>query len=217
MGKKIVIIDYQLGNLFSVNQALVNIGLSTIITSNANDIKEADAIILPGVGAFADAMNNLNTMHITQEIKAFVTTGKPFLGICLGLQLLFSNSEEFGNTTGLNLVEGIVKRFSNEVINGSMLKVPQIAWNSIQKPKNKNWENTPFQNLKNGEDMYFVHSYYVLPTNENVVLSKTTYGNTEYASSIMKDNIFACQFHPEKSAKEGLQIYKNWAQQNCLV
>jgi glutamine amidotransferase len=214
-GKKIVIVDYRLGNLFSVNQALTNIGLDVIITSNATEIETADALVLPGVGAFSDAMNNLQELDLINPIKEFVTTGKPFLGICLGLQLLFSESEEFGQTKGLGLVKGLVKRFFNTNRNGEIRKVPQIAWNQINKTNGNTWENTPLNNIKEGEFMYFVHSFYVEPA-EPVGLSQTNYDGQNYISSILKNNLFACQFHPEKSAKEGLKIYNNWANINNL-
>ena len=212
--KQTTIIDYQLGNLFSVNQALVNIGLNVKISTDPLDIIKADAIVLPGVGAFGDAMDNLNKMGLTEPIKEFVESGKPFLGICLGLQLLFTDSEEFGSTHGLDLIKGKVKRFRNA--DDFKLKVPQIAWNQISKNEAFGWDNTPLNNIKEGEYMYFVHSYYVEPT-EDVALTYTTYRKTTYVSSIFKNNIFACQFHPEKSAQEGLKIYSNWAIQNNLI
>lgn len=218
MYKKIIIVDYNLGNLFSVNQALKNIGLQPKISSDPNDINDADAILLPGVGAFNEAMINLEMMQLINPIQEFVNKGKPFMGICLGLQLLLSESEEFESTKGLNLIKGEVKRFNN-IENPSALhrlKVPQIAWNSIHQPHLKAWENTPLQNLNEGENMYFVHSYYIKPDDEAVVLSTTNYGSTKYASSILKGNIFACQFHPEKSAEKGLSIYRQWAIQNNL-
>jgi glutamine amidotransferase len=217
MDKKVVIIDYQLGNLFSVNQALKNIGLETIISSNPNDIISADAIVLPGVGAFGDAMNNLINLGLTTAIKDFVNTGKPFLGICLGLQLLFTDSEEFGSSKGLDLINGTVKRFSNIDLNNERVRVPQITWNTISMPNDKSWENTPLFDIKNNEDMYFVHSYYVVPSEKGVDLTYTSYGGLKYVSSVLKNNILACQFHPEKSANEGLKIYKNWAKQNNLL
>ena len=213
--KKVVVIDYQLGNLFSVNQALENIGLTPIISSDPDEIKNADALVLPGVGAFGDAMLNLEKLGLIDPIKEFIKSGKPFLGICLGLQLLFSESEEFGSTKGLGLIEGKVKRFqSNPAANP--IKIPQISWNQINNAESKSWETTPLEGIKPGEYMYFVHSFYIEPR-ENVALTKTTYGETTYVSSIIKDNIFACQFHPEKSAAEGLRIYSNWAAQNQLT
>ena len=213
--KKILIIDYKLGNLFSVNQALTNIGLNVSITSNADEIQSADAIVLPGVGAFSDAMNNLQELNLINPIKKFVDSGRPFLGICLGLQLLFTESEEFGLSKGLGLVKGRVKRFNNTNRNGEARKVPQIAWNQIHKTNGNSWENTPLKDINEGEFMYFVHSFYVEPE-EPIGLSQTNYDGQIYISSILKNNLFACQFHPEKSAQEGLKIYNSWAELNNL-
>lgn len=215
--KKIVILDYNLGNLFSVNQALLNIGLSPIISSQALEISGADAIILPGVGAYKDAMNNLHDMGLVDPIKQFIKTGKPFMGICLGLQLLFSGSEEFGFSGGLGIVPGMVKRFLNLDESGVKYKVPQIAWNEILQANSRTWAGSPLESLEHGENMYFVHSYYVVPNDVNSILSITRYGSQEYVSSILINNIFACQFHPEKSANNGVQIYKTWAEQNNLL
>ena len=213
--KKILIIDYKLGNLFSVNQALTNIGLNVKITSNSDEFESADAIVLPGVGAFNDAMNNLDSLNLINPIKKHIDSGKPFLGICLGLQLLFKESEEFGFTKGLGIINGTVKRFNNVNKDGENRKVPQIAWNQIYTTNGKSWEKTPLKDLKNGEFMYFVHSFYIEPE-EPVGLSQTNYDGQNYISSIQKNNIFACQFHPEKSAKEGLKVYNAWAEINNL-
>ena len=218
MKKKVVIIDYQLGNLFSVNQAMTKIGINAVISSNPKEIENADAIVLPGVGAFKDAMENLKKLNLVQPIKNFIESGKPFFGICLGLQLLFSESEEFGNTSGLNIIEGKVIKFRNvnkDVLN--FYKVPQISWNSINKPDKLSWQKTPLFNISELENFYFIHSYYVVPTNTNIILTTTEYAGVKYASSIYFKNIFACQFHPEKSAHEGLKIYENWAKQNKLI
>ena len=213
--KRIIIVDYKLGNLFSVNQALLNIGLNAEISSNPKEILSADALVLPGVGAFRDAMSNLNYLNLIRPIIASVEAGKPFLGICLGLQLLFSESEEFGMTKGLGLVKGLVKRFSNTVSNGQTRKVPQIGWNRIYCVNGGSWNNGPLRSIREGAFMYFVHSYYVEPE-ELVGLSQTNYEGQVYISSILKENIFACQFHPEKSAVEGLKIYDTWAELNNL-
>lgn len=216
MNRKVVIVDYELGNLFSVNQALKNIGLNTVVSSEPNDIKNADAIVLPGVGAFGDAMKNLNDLQLTEPIKEFVLSGKPFFGICLGLQLLFTNSEEFGNCAGLDIIKGTVKKFNNLNM-AENFKVPQIGWNTIQMPLDVTWSETPLKSIKNLEHMYFVHSFYVVPEQQDIILTYTEYGNLRYASSVLQNNIFACQFHPEKSATEGLKIYFNWALQNGLI
>jgi glutamine amidotransferase len=217
MMKKVVIVDYQLGNLFSVNQALINIGLDAKISLNPADIEQADALVLPGVGAFKDAMQNLTSLGLKEPIKQFIKSGKPFLGICLGLQLLFTESEEFGSTKGLDVISGKVKKFSNRNDSDELQKVPQISWNTINKVSTNGWQNTPLMHLEDKEDMYFVHSFYVEPANEQIVLTKTTYGDLTYVSSILQENIFACQFHPEKSAEEGLKIYRTWAELNKLI
>ncbi len=213
--KKILIVDYKLGNLFSVHQALTNIGLNVQITSNTDEFESADAIVLPGVGAFKDAMNNLHELNLVNPIKKSIESGKPFLGICLGLQLLFTESEEFGQTKGLDIVRGQVKKFQNTNSEGETRKIPQIAWNKIQKVNGTTWKGTPLNKIKEGEFMYFVHSYYV-ETSDPVGLSQTNYDGQSYISSILINNLFACQFHPEKSAKEGLKIYNTWAEINNL-
>jgi glutamine amidotransferase len=214
--KKVIIVDYKLGNLFSVMQAISNIGLNVLTTSDSKELNNADAIVLPGVGAFSDAMKNLRTLNLENPLKEAISSGKPFLGICLGLQLLFDESEEFGQTPGLGLIKGIVRRFNNTNRDGSVRKVPQIAWNQIHPVKDRNWDNTPLQDIKAGEYMYFVHSFYVEPL-ESVGISQTNYDGHTYISAIYKNNMFACQFHPEKSAHQGLKIYYRWAKNNNLI
>lgn len=202
---KVAIIDYQLSNLFSVKHAFNYLKINSEITSDKSIIKNCDAAILPGVGAFGDAMENLKQLGLIQIIKDFISSGKPFMGVCLGLQLLFSESEEFGKHSGLDIIKGKVKKFS-----GKGIKVPQIGWNQIVKADNNLWPNSPLQNIRNGEFMYFVHSYYIEPQNKSVVLSETTYEDIIYCSSLLSDNIFATQFHPEKSGSEGIKIYHDW-------
>ncbi|MBL7978384.1 MAG: imidazole glycerol phosphate synthase subunit HisH [Bacteroidetes Order II. Incertae sedis bacterium] len=214
---KIIIIDYQLGNLFSVQQACLYLGFDAEISSDANCIAKADAIILPGVGAFADAMYNLQKFDLIEPIKDFVSTNKPFMGICLGLQLLFGESEEFGIHKGIGLIEGVVKKFPTQDTQGGKLKVPQIAWNTIFPNQKSTWDNSPLSVCGFGDYMYFVHSFYVQPAADEVVLSTTNYGGHTYCSSILKNNIFACQFHPEKSGLDGIKIYKNWLNNNSLT
>lgn len=217
MSKKVVIVDYHLGNLFSVNQALINVGLDVSISSDKDIISQADAIVLPGVGAFTDAMQHLCKMEVDKVLRRLVIEEKkPFLGICLGLQLLFSKSEEFGETEGLGFIEGNVRKFKSMDDAGIKVRVPQIAWNTIEIPNSQSWKNTPLESINSGTDMYFVHSFYVEPLDKDVTLSETSYGGKKYTSSINKDNIFACQFHPEKSAQEGLKIYKKWSELNNL-
>lgn len=213
--KNIVIIDYGLGNLFSVNQACQTVGLNVKISNIKEEIRNADAIILPGVGAFIEAMNNLEKLDLVNSIIEAVKNGKPFFGICLGMQLIFSRSEEFGSGNGLNLIPGVIKKFTT-TRNDKIFKVPQIAWNNIYSHKKK-WKDTPLYNIEENEFMYFVHSYYAEPLFDDSILTKTNYSDIEYCSAVLKDNIFATQFHPEKSAEKGIKIYKNWGTINNLI
>ncbi|HTQ63442.1 MAG TPA: imidazole glycerol phosphate synthase subunit HisH [Puia sp.] len=208
--KKVVIIDYQLGNLFSVRQACNFIGYNAVITTDKKELLKADYAILPGVGAFADAMKNLAQSDLVSPIKDFIASGRPFMGVCLGLQLLFTESEEFGMSKGLNIIEGTVKHFPGRNAANEISKVPQIGWNKIFETKNQPWKNTPLRDCRSGDYMYFVHSFYVKPQSEKPVLSETTYGDLTYCSSIYQDNVFACQFHPEKSGMYGVEIYRKW-------
>jgi imidazole glycerol-phosphate synthase subunit HisH len=208
----VAIIDYEAGNLFSVQHACETVGLDCRITKKPNEVKNADALILPGVGAFGDAMNNLKMLGLIQPLKDFAASGKPFLGVCLGMQLLFSESEEFGNVKGLNILEGRVTRFPEVNENGKRVKIPHIGWNRIYNPpEREGWSNTALEHIVNGEFMYFIHSFYVCPYNKDQILSLTDYEGIEYCSAVKKDNIFATQFHPEKSAEEGMKIYLHWA------
>jgi glutamine amidotransferase len=207
--KKVIIIDYQLGNLFSVKQACDTVGINAEISSLKEDVLTADALILPGVGAFKEAMNNLSRLGLDTEIIQKVNNGTPIFGICLGQQLLFTKSEEFGAGKGLNLIPGVIKRFPEKLENRK-IKVPHIAWNTIYKSSN-NWDSTALKDLVNDDFMYFIHSYYVQPEDNSCVLTLTNYDSIEFCSSILHKNIFATQFHPEKSADKGISIYKNWA------
>jgi len=213
--KKVVIIDYKLGNLFSVKQACDKVGMDAIISSDRSIILEADALILPGVGAFIEAMKNLEDLNLITAIKSKVKKGVPIFGICLGLQLLFTKSEEFGSKDGLDLISGSIKKFP-EKLNDKIIKVPHISWNKIYEV-GKKFNNSSLKDISNGEFMYFVHSYFVDPKEKSCVFTNTNYNGIEFCSSISKDNIFATQFHPEKSAKKGLSIYKNWGLINNLI
>lgn len=215
--KKVVILDYQLGNLFSVKQACKKVGLNAIISSEKSDILEADAVILPGVGAFMEAMSNMRALDIIEPLTDFVAGGKPLFGICLGQQLLFTESEEFGIERGLNFISGSIRKFPMQNKKQERIKVPQIGWNQIRTSGN-DWHNTPLQDVQDGEYMYFVHSYYVVPEHSENISSVTNYEGLNYSSSVIKSpNIFACQFHPEKSGEIGVNIYKRWAKLNNLI
>lgn len=215
--KKVAIIDYQLSNLFSVMHACTYVGLDATITFDKKVVASADAAILPGVGAFGDAMKNLDNTGLTETIQEFIAQGKPFMGVCLGLQLLFEESEEFGRHKGLGVLKGDVKKFPT-VQDGKAIKVPQIGWNKIYSSDTGiAWSHSPLRHIKENSFMYFVHSYHVVPEDESVVLTKTNYDGVEYASGVLYNNVFAVQFHPEKSGEDGIAIYKNWAQQNGLL
>ncbi|MBL7170919.1 MAG: imidazole glycerol phosphate synthase subunit HisH [Candidatus Omnitrophica bacterium] len=203
----IAIIDYGMGNLRSVSKALDTLGAQVKITNKAKDIKEAAAIILPGVGAFHRAMENLTKLYILPPILRAIKEGKPFLGICLGLQLLFTESEEHGTHTGLNIVKGKVKRFS------SGLKVPHMGWNqvNIKKPVPSAQKPNLFKNISDKSYFYFIHSYFVEPEDKSVILASTKYG-TNFTSAIRMGNVFGTQFHPEKSGNLGLKALKNFCQ-----
>lgn len=210
--KKIAIIDYGMGNLFSVQHACQHNGLTAFLSSEKEQILNSDAIILPGVGAFGDAMTNLIKLDLIGPITDFIQMNKPLMGICLGMQLLFTESEEFGIHKGLNVLPGYIQKFQQPKLQEKKIKIPQIGWNKIIRPKNREWQNTPFSEIQDEEYMYFIHSLYAVPENNNSILSLTDYDGISYCSSILEKNIFAVQFHPEKSAKDGIQIIKNFAQ-----
>ena len=197
----IAIIDYDAGNIKSVEKAIAFLGEEAVITRDKETILHADKVILPGVGSFGDAMEKLHKYGLVEVIHEVVAQGKPFLGICLGLQLLFESSEETPGVEGLGLLKGKIIRIPNT----DELKVPQIGWNSLQFPR----EGKLFKNLPQDSYVYFVHSYYLQAEEPDIVVATTEYGVTIHAA-VEKDNIFACQFHPEKSSEVGLQIIKNF-------
>jgi glutamine amidotransferase len=209
----VAIVDYAAGNLFNVEHACKAVGLKPVITSTPEDILQADALILPGVGAFGDAMKNISKLDLILPLREFAASGKPLMGICLGMQLLFSSSEEFGEHEGLNLIEGNVVKFPSINEYGNKNKIPQIGWNQVAYPSasEEHWRDTPLEQITNGEFMYFIHSFYAQPRNSENVLAVTEYGGLDYCSAVIKENIFATQFHPEKSAVEGIKIYRYWA------
>ena len=208
--KKIALIDYGLGNIFSVRQALQKVGADVATTRDPEVILRADAVVLPGVGAFAEGMKNLKSFGLDKVLLQAINEGKSFFGICLGMQLLFEESAEHGEVAGLGVLKGFVKKFPNSY-DGIKLRVPQIAWNRLQKGT-ADWSRSPLSSTSEGAYMYFVHSYFVEPADPKMILSQTSYQGVNYCSSVLDKNIFATQFHPEKSAAPGLDIYKNWLQ-----
>ena len=204
---EVIIVDFNLGNLHSVKKACEVCNISARISSQKKDIEKADALLLPGVGAFGETMSNLKQLGLVKPIKDFVDSGRPLFGICIGLQLLFSESLEFGLTKGLNLINGKVEKisFENQEIYKNF-RIPFIGWNKIEF-KNK---SSLFDHIKNGDYFYFIHSYCARLDISSDLIAYSTYGDQQVTAAIERNNIFATQFHPEKSGKNGLQIYKNW-------
>jgi glutamine amidotransferase len=223
----IAIIDYGMGNLRSVQKGFEHTGHEAVVTSDATTILNSDKVVLPGVGAFPDCMRNLEQYGLIDAVKKSIQTGKPFLGICLGLQLLFTESEEFGISKGLDIIKGRVVRFkgpqfetgstqahhherqSNDLNSEpSILKVPHMGWNSLS------FKRRPpaLLDVPENSHVYFVHSFHVVPEDKSVIATTTPYG-IEFVSSIWKDNVLAVQFHPEKSQSLGLSILKRFGEQ----
>jgi glutamine amidotransferase len=196
----IVIVDYGMGNLRSVEKGFLKVGVNARVVSDRKSIEDASGVVLPGVGAFRDCIRNLTDADLTESIVNSIRKGKPYLGICLGLQVLFSESEEFGVCRGLDVFRGRVVRFSE-----SGLKVPHMGWNTV------NIARRPpvFDGVPDDSYFYFVHSFYVVPADRGIVAGTTEYGS-EFTSMVWKDNIVATQFHPEKSQELGLRILKGF-------
>jgi glutamine amidotransferase len=204
----IAIIDYGMGNLRSVQKGFEKIGSEAIITDDPQVVLQAERVVLPGVGAFHDCMHSLEQGGFVEPILKVIAEGKPFLGICVGMQLLFTDSVEFGLYSGLNVIPGHVLRFPDQMtVAGEKLKVPQMGWNQLcfkRRPPT-------FEGVDNGSNVYFVHSYYAKPDDSGVIATTTDYG-IEFCSSVWQDNVVATQFHPEKSQAVGLRILKNFAE-----
>jgi len=199
MDVKPVVIDYGAGNLRSVAIALARLGFDPLVTSEPQAVRTADALILPGVGAAADTMSNLAQRRLVEPIREYIASGRPFLGICMGLQVLFSLSEEGGEHPCLGILPGRVRRLPDG------LKVPHMGWNRVR----QRCRHPIFDGISDGDLFYFVHSYYAHPEDPSVVIGETDYGVT-FPAVVAKDNIVATQFHPEKSAESGLRLYQNF-------
>src|SRR3989344_2804687 len=212
--EKIYIIDYGLGNLRSVERAFEYFGEEAKIVSTGKEILEADRLILPGIGAFGDGMKGLKERNLIQPIYDYIKSKRPLLGVCLGMQLLMSESEEFGLHKGLDLIKGkVVPLKSVEEVKEEGYKVPHMGWSELMQDSKK-WSSSILSKISNKAEVYFVHSFHVAPENKAYILAKTIYGNQEICAVIQKDNVIGCQFHPEMSGKNGLQIYKNFCELN---
>ena len=201
--KMIAIVDYGAGNLRSVQKGFEKNGVDARTTDDPETIRQAHGVVLPGVGAFRDCLDGIAERGLTELVLESVATGKPFLGICVGLQLLFTESEEGGRHPGFDIITGAVRRFQSS----GERKVPHMGWNQIEIRRK---ECPLFEGVESGSFVYFVHSYYVNPTEDNVIASTTEYGDT-FCSAIWRDNLFGVQFHPEKSQRIGLRILENFA------
>jgi len=203
---KITIVDYGMGNLRSVQKGFEKVGFDARVTADPREVEQADKLVLPGVGAFRDCMDNLRRGGFIEPILGHIDAGRPFLGICLGLQLLFTESEEFGRHEGLDIIPGKVVRFPDDMRQGGeVLKVPHMGWNQIEIRR----AAPIFRGVEEGTSVYFVHSYRVVPDDESLVATVTDYG-VSFCSSVWKDNVMATQFHPEKSQRVGLKILENF-------
>lgn len=212
---RVVIVDSGICNLFNVRRAFERLGAEVVISRSSKDINEATRVVLPGVGAFGAAMTGLEQEKLIDPIRQYANSGKPLMGICLGMQLLMSHSEEYGSWEGLNLIEGNVRILKSPEEGGAKFKIPEIGWNVLEEnpelyPAGKTWEGTALQGLGQNPYMYFVHSFVVVPESPKDILAYTRYGRDHYCSVVHRDNVTGCQFHPERSGEAGLKILENF-------
>jgi len=207
---KVVIIDYGVGNLLSVQRAVEECGVEAVTSSEPDIIAQADRVILPGVGAFANGMNALESLGLVEVIVAIAANGTPLLGICLGMQLLLDESEVHGATKGLGIIPGRVVPVPNVSTDGFPLKIPHIGWNALVTPEGVTWSDSILQNTTPGDSVYFVHSFMVEPEDPAARIADCVYGGNRISAVIGVKNIIGCQFHPEKSQSIGLQILANF-------
>ena len=209
--KKVVIVDYGIGNLLSTCRAFQHIGARVDVSNEPQKILAADRLILPGVGAFADGMRNLWESKLINPINEFVASRRPFLGICLGMQMMLSLSTEFGENNGLDLISGQVVSIPATTVNGGSQKIPHIGWNSLVLSGDlPNWQGGLLQGVNPGESVYFVHSFMAVPSNQNHRIADCLYGGIPVSAVIGRDNIYGCQFHPEKSGNVGLKVLRRF-------
>jgi imidazole glycerol-phosphate synthase subunit HisH len=209
--KTVVIIDYGIGNIFSVKQAFDQIGAATIITSDSQVVENAEYLVLPGVGAFSKAMGSLNNLKLVSSIISAAKRGVPLLGICLGMQMLLDESEEFGVTSGLGLISGRVERFPLNKHKHSIVKIPQINWHEMVPIHSKaNWDNSILDKITASDAVYFIHSFVARPCDNSHVLASYMCGEESIPAVIVRKNVIGCQFHPEKSGEVGLQVLRNF-------
>lgn len=211
MSPRVTVVDYGMGNLFSVRRALEHCGAAVTLSDRHEDVSAAGRLVLPGVGAFADGMLGLRQRGLVEPIKRFAALGRPLLGICLGMQMLLSRSEEFGEHEGLDIIPGTVVAISPTCTDGQLRKIPHIGWNALIWPEGRqSWQRTPLQEVTPGEYVYFVHSFVARPTDPGHRIADCLYGGTPISAAIGRENVFGCQFHPEKSGGVGLKVLKSF-------
>ncbi|HBW34974.1 imidazole glycerol phosphate synthase subunit HisH [Desulfosporosinus sp. BICA1-9] len=211
---KITLVDHGIGNILSVQRAFEYCGAQVMISDNPQYIKNADYLVLPGVGAFADGMRGLSERGLVEAIIDFASKERPFLGICLGMQMMMEKSEEFGLHEGLGLIPGRVVRIPDQDVHGFRQKIPHIGWNSLELPREKeNWNGTILEDIEIGETVYFVHSFTAAPENLANRLADTYYNGQLISASVQSGSLYGCQFHPEKSGVTGLKIINNFIKQ----
>jgi glutamine amidotransferase len=219
---EVVVIDYGMGNLYSIKRALEHLGARPTVSGDPAELAEAPRAILPGVGAFGQAMAGLAGSGLDAAIAEYAASGRPLLGICLGMQLLMESSQEFGPHQGLGLIPGRVVRFREAQNGGPRYKIPQIGWNRLELPAGADgdggrprlWRDTVLEGLAPGSFFYFVHSYVCVPQDPAWVLAESVYGRDRFCSVVRRANVAGCQFHPERSAELGLAIYQNFLRQS---
>jgi len=206
MNKNVTLIDYGIGNLLSVARAFEYCGASVKLASTPAEIESAQRLVLPGVGAFADGMQGLRKRGLIASIQRYAASGRPLMGICLGMQLLASTSEEFGGHEGLNIIPGVVKAVPRVSVDGATLRIPHIGWSSLQRPTHTAWQDTILANTASDSSVYLVHSFAMTPDDESHLLAYCVYGGHMISAVVMREKIYGCQFHPEKSGENGLKI-----------
>jgi len=211
MTAAVTVIDYGIGNIFSVTRALEHCGATVALSGRAEDILAAPRLVLPGVGAFANGMQGLRERGLVEPIRQYAASGRPLLGICLGMQMLFARSLEFGEHEGLGLIPGTIAPIVAKGPDGVALKVPHIGWTALERPPGcATWAGTLLDGVREGENCYFVHSFTAVPERESSRLADASYGDCRISAAVREGNVYGCQFHPEKSGETGLRMVANF-------
>jgi glutamine amidotransferase len=213
MTSSVLVVDYGMGNLYSIGRALEHLGASVRVSDSPKNIEGADRVVLPGVGAFADGMRGMEERGLIEPLKKYASSGRPLLGICLGMQLLFEASQEFGEHCGLGLLPGRVVAVPATDVDGKPHKIPHMGWSALRRPVSQHsWAGTILANVEEGESVYFVHSFMAVPADKSNRLADAYYGGQQICAVVQWGHVYGCQFHPEKSGKIGLTILTSFLQ-----